>query len=909
MNAETRIDLTDIDPDELREMSDDDFNRVLMRAIDLQAADRKESQLLYYQPASPACRKVHRTQARYVGIAGGNGACLPLHAPVMMANGAYRPLDEIQIGDRVMAADPVTGETMPVAVLNVFRSGLKPVYRVTFSDGGSFEATAEHQVPLYLGSGRKTSKGHLKRPTKRRLGDYIEPIMRRGGKSPSKRISAVSPVDIRAEGDGDLRMDPWLLGALLGDGSMSQKGVKFHNADESVIDRVRVAVEAAGGILNNYAAKFEFGIVCDSIRNELGRLGLRGKNSYSKFIPECVFSLPRAKRAQVLAGLIDTDGTVDFFVSVSDRLAEGVVRLVRSLGGKATPVRRIAKCQNGGQSECTAVYLRMNQRLPLSLTRKQAINQRGREIDYRRRICRSAELVGVFECGDIEVDHPAHCYITGDNVIVSNSKSDTCLAEIAALCTGVIPYSVPELREKFRGPINCRIVVESLTTTLHTIILPKLQWFKWSGVSEPGGDKGHWGWISKMSLLDGSWEESWSEKYRHLRLLCRDPDDWDRVIGESTIQFMSHEQDPSDFASGDFHIILHDEPTKHAIWIENQARTMRVNGRMMLAMTWPDDPAIAVDWIFDEMYEKATPGPRKSPHHEWIELSTRQNRNLDQRSIEIQAQNWNATTRATRLEGKPIRFSNRIHPLFTDVPQYWSFEAGKIIEPTQNDLNQLVCPETGSLNIVEFNHVEDIDPSRLFPTLFIIDPHPRKPHMFCWIQVDPADDYQVILEGEMDGTTDEVAKHVKDIEDSFSLQVMRRIIDPNMAMQPSASSRSRDTDWHSEFRDAGLMCDLASDSDVGRARINEYLQPDPYTLRPRLRIASSCMKMIWQMKRYCWDEHKRTLDRDLKQTPKTKYDDYPTMLKYCMNLLPRFRALLDGPIRIRSTERVPYGGR
>ena len=77
--------------------------------------------------------------------------------------------------------------------------------------------------------------------------------------------------------------------------------------------------------------------------------------------------------------------------------------------------------------------------------------------------------------------------------------------------------------------------------------------------------------------------------------------------------------------------ILHDEPTKLAIWTENQARTMRVNGRMMLAMTWPDDPSIPVDWIFDEIYEKAQPGAGKSPHHDWIELSTRANRNLDQR--------------------------------------------------------------------------------------------------------------------------------------------------------------------------------------------------------------------------------------------------------------------------------------
>lgn len=696
MNLST-IRLADIDPNEVDALSDEEFSAIVARVTELQAADRKENQLVYYQPASEDCRRVHTTRARYIGIGGGNGACLPLHAPVMMADGTYRPLGEICVGDRVMAADPVTGVAVPADVRNVFRSGRKPVYRVTFSDGGSFEATGNHMVPM--------------------LFDPFD-----ANEEPSKH-----PVNL---------------------------------------------------------------------------------------LLESIFKVEPA--------------------------------LVLSPGG-------------------------------------------------RRRQCASISTIGFFTCGDIEVDHPAHCYITGDGVIVSNSKSDTCLAEIASLCTGIIPESVPELRLKFRGPINCRIVVESLTTTLHNIILPKLQWFKWSGVSEPGGDKGHWGWIPKTSLIDGEWATSWTEKTRTLRMLCRDPDDWHRAIGESTIQFMSHEQDPTDFASGDFHIVLHDEPTRYAIWVENQARTMRVNGTMMLAMTWPDDPAIPVDWIFDELYDKAQPGPKRSPHHAWIELNTRRNRNLDQRAIEIQAQNWDQKTRTTRLEGKTIRFSNRIHPLFTDTAAWWSFACMKQIDPIENDFGKLVCPETGSLDIVEFKHVHDLDPSRLWPTVFIIDPHPRKPHMFIWAQITPEDDYDIIVESELDGTTDQVFAHVQEIEDTFSLQVFKRLMDPNMGMQASRAGQDRESTWQNEFAESGLVCDLASDTDVGRGRINEYLQPDRYTYRPRIRIASRCETMIHQMKRYCWDDHKRALDKDLKQTPKAKYDDYPTMLKYLMNELPTFRAMLDGP--------------
>ena len=226
---------------------------------------------------------------------------------------------------------------------------------------------------------------------------------------------------------------------------------------------------------------------------------------------------------------------------------------------------------------------------------------------------------------------------------------------------------------------------------------------------------------------------------------------------------------------------------------------------------------------------------------------------------------------------------------------FWSFKAGKTVDPIRNDSDQWTCPETGSLEIVEFNHVRDIEPSRVYPTVFVIDPHPRKPHMFCWIQIDPHDDYAVILESEVQGTTTEVFEQVRALEYTYGLQVCLRLMDPNMGMQAGAASRARDTTWQDEFSESGLFCDLASNSEVGRERINEYLQPDRYTLRPRLSVAITCPVMINQLKRYTWDDHKRALEKDLKQAPKRKYDDYPTMLRYFMNALPTFRNLLHGP--------------
>lgn len=489
--------------------------------------------------------------------------------------------------------------------------------------------------------------------------------------------------------------------------------------------------------------------------------------------------------------------------------------------------------------------------------------------------------------------HKSTARIVGAGGGNGSSKTETVLAEICALATGVLPKSVEaDLRPKFRGPVSVRIVVESLTTVLEQVFFPKLQWWKWTGVGEPGSEKGHWGWIPKMCLIDGNWDKSWKDKTRTLRVLCRDPDDQDKVLGESTFQFNSHDQDPSDFASGDFHHVMLDEPPKLAIWRENEARTMRVKGRLYLAMTWPDDPSIPVDWIHDEVYDKGSPGPNKVKDIDWFELWTVDNTNLDQESVKTQMGAWSVETKNVRIYGRPIRFSNRIHPLFTDAPMFWSFPAGRVIVPEDGK-----CPETGSTDIVKFCHVEDIQPSHAWPTVFLLDPHPRKPHMGLYAQVNPNDDIQIIDEVELDADPADFRAHLFQLEEAYSLRIADRLIDPNMGRSPASAIRG--VTWQDEFQNVGLNFALADDSDVGRGRLNEYLRPDSRTLRPRIVISSRCTRTIFQLKRYVWDNYRRQDERDLKQTPKAKNDDFPTLLKYLMNMDPRFDLLHMGAPTVR----------
>jgi hypothetical protein len=482
------------------------------------------------------------------------------------------------------------------------------------------------------------------------------------------------------------------------------------------------------------------------------------------------------------------------------------------------------------------------------------------------------------------------------------SKTDTLLAELVMHATGIYPRSLPErtrgaLLAKFRGPVAVRVVVESLTTTLHPVILPKMQWWKWSGTDSPGGERGHYGWVPRSSLKGGQWVTAWSEKLRELKVLCKDPET-EEVLGESTFQFMAHTQDPSDFASGDFHHILHDELTSWPIWRENEARTMRVGGRMLMAMTWPDDPSIPVDWVFDEVYEAGLVGPNKDPNTDWFEMWSKDNPNLNQETVAQQEQKWSKEVAAVRIYGRPIRFSNRVHPLFTDHDTLGCSICGS------HGLSVEYC-EVCKTNagIVVYNHVQDFDSEPSLPTVFLLDPHPRKPHMGLWAQVDTWDDLWIVEECLVEGGPDDLQEKVGEVERIYGFKMVDRIGDPNMLGSPSGAVRG--VLWRDEFDAVGLRINNGDTSDVGRSRINDFLRIDPDRGRPRIHIHSRCVNTVRQMNRYVWDDYRHVDDRGQKQKAKDKDDDFPTLLKYLMNYNPRYGMLQygGGVIKTRGAKR------
>ncbi len=293
-------------------------------------------------------------------------------------------------------------------------------------------------------------------------------------------------------------------------------------------------------------------------------------------------------------------------------------------------------------------------------------------------------------------------FTTAKEICVSggnrSSKTETCIVEALIQGFGVIPYSLQgdyhwkkHLPEQGHA-IRIRVVIKNLVTVLEPILKPKLQWWKWSGQEPEGGDDGHWGWVSPTMLIDGSWDKSWSEKNRTLTL-----------SNGTTVQIMSHDQDPEDFSGGSFHLIIHDEGPPHAIYRENKMRTLDTRGQLLMAMTPPDEEgaAWAAAWVYDELYEKGQPGPGRDPEIESFTLFTESNRTLSQDEVSTVSKGLTDAEREVRLHGKFLHLTGRIYPLYSDRMQMWCFGCNGIIYGIGK---QDECSKCKSFDLVEFKH-------------------------------------------------------------------------------------------------------------------------------------------------------------------------------------------------------------
>lgn len=259
--------------------------------------------------------------------AASTGKAQPLDELIMTPAGP-RPMGDLQAGDFVTGLSGA-----PVRILGTHDAGVKPEYRVVATDGRETRCADDH---LWTVANRASHYCVKTLPAKRLV--------------PSKHmLPPFGPVEF--QDTQVVPLDPYLLGALLGDGTLGTASgaspLSITSADEGVLREIRRVLPS--GYELAFTARHTWRLVKQSRKNNgkneliqaFKSLKLWSKLSHEKFVPReyLVSSIPTRRR--LLAGLLDTDGTVSpqgdiSFTTVSLQLAEDVVWLVRSLGGRAS---------------------------------------------------------------------------------------------------------------------------------------------------------------------------------------------------------------------------------------------------------------------------------------------------------------------------------------------------------------------------------------------------------------------------------------------------------------------------------------------------------------------------------------------------------------------------------------------
>lgn len=282
----------------------------------------------------------------------------------------WKPIGAARVGDEVFSVDG-----KPTTIIGVFPQGVLSMYKVTFTDGAVVYCDESHPWTVFDRSGRERTI-----PLRQILDEGLFETNGPGKRVHKYRIPVASPLELP---ESDLTLDPYLVGCLLGDGSLSQSMPKITCA-EPESDQPWRDVLPAGMTVSRYEKRegfcYQYGLKgsewrINEVTEGLREIGLWGTTCEDKYIPELYLWGSVDQRWALLQGLCDSDGSPSGnggveFSTVSPKLADGVVQLVQSLGGVAKVYEREA---NGNERLSYRVHISLNQKdAPFRIARKVA---------------------------------------------------------------------------------------------------------------------------------------------------------------------------------------------------------------------------------------------------------------------------------------------------------------------------------------------------------------------------------------------------------------------------------------------------------------------------------------------------------------------------------------------------------
>ena len=409
---------------------------------------------------------------------GGRGSSKSLRddTPIPTPSG-WTPIGDLAVGDVVFGAD---GE--PVTVVGVFPQGEQPEWRVGFAFADPLFCSADH---LW----RATD--HLWRKARNRRGESYDgwatelPVRatadlagevlygQRGDRNLSVPLGGALGLP-----DADLATPPYLLGLWLGDGISSGPDLTCLPADGEHY-RARLATlgevlhEASPSTAADSAPRYPVSKTLGTNRSRAegfaGRLRSAGLLN-NKHVPAAYLRGSAAQRLDLLAGLMDTDGTVTadsrsaVFTSMLERLARSARELLSTLGVRSS--LRTSAVRVGGRYYGTQWSVEFRP-FPgcVTLPRKaERIRPLGGQANrgLHRMVTAIEPTGGTAPMTCIRVDAPDRMFLAGPQMIPTHntyeiSRALTVLAHNRPLRIGIAREHLKSIAESAKPELEERI--------------------------------------------------------------------------------------------------------------------------------------------------------------------------------------------------------------------------------------------------------------------------------------------------------------------------------------------------------------------------------------------------------------------------------------------------------------------
>lgn len=439
-----------------------------------------------------------------IGILGGSpgtGKAQPLDAKVATPTG-WRNIGDLVPGDYVYGPD---GHSRLVKA--VHPQGFKDVFRVTMSDGSYTECCDDHLWQVRSAYDKSCSASRVV-PLSRIRQSLLRCAVRNG--KPYKRPHYEVPVtNAVVYASQSVPVDPYILGVLLGDGSLGDDRVRFAGVDGEIIEQVSKRLPAGFTVKLVGKSKKDWAISKSGKRNSyitnpildgLRQLGLVECKSWSKFVPSAYLYNSIECRIELLQGLLDTDGycskrrqnscSVEF-TTVSGRLATNVIEIVESLGGQARIRSKVPSYTHNGERKSGRLAWTLSIRLPESispfkLTRKLERYSPATR-NCARRLIKSVEHVGEKYCVCISVDAEDGLYLTDRFIVTHNTHTVVQLVKSLLKSGKLSPEDIA-----IGTPTGKSSVRVNQGLTAAKIPLRAKTWHSLLGVGEPDEETGGW---------------------------------------------------------------------------------------------------------------------------------------------------------------------------------------------------------------------------------------------------------------------------------------------------------------------------------------------------------------------------------------------------------------------------------